>query len=68
MTMNDNIALESLRQDVSKYVKRVFLDPSKVKTIRIAAGKLDVVEGDYIDYMTDGRMLFNGNHQMLTTR
>ncbi len=69
MTMNDNIARESMRREVSKYVeKRVYLDPGKVKTIRTAQGKLPVSEGDFVDYLTDGRAMYNGTTQLLTIR
>ena len=67
MTMNDNIALESVRRS-SFVARRIKLDPSKVRTVKITIHgnptNMIVVDGDYIDYMEDGRRMFNGQHEM----
>lgn len=65
--MNTNNAADSVQQDVKKYVKRVYLDPSRVRMVRTMTGRVPVLEGDYIDYMADGRMLYNGTTRMLTS-
>ncbi len=67
MTMNDNIALDSVRRS-SFVARRVKLDPSKVRTVEVImygkSEKMTVVEEDFIDYMEDGRRMFNGQHEM----